>query len=94
MVIRSFKNKETRAVFDRNWSRRFPASILERAFEKLLILDAAEGLDDLRAPPGNRLEMLVGDRKGQHGIRINDQWRICFRWNNGDAFDVEIRGYH
>jgi len=58
------------------------------------MLDAAEGLNDLRVPPGNRLEKLLGDRSGQHSIRVNDQWRICFRWRSGDAFDVEIADYH
>jgi proteic killer suppression protein len=64
------------------------------ALRKLAILDAAESLEDLRVPPGNRLEKLAGDRKGQHSIRINDQWRICFRWSEGDAHDVEITDYH
>ena len=64
------------------------------ALRKLLILDGAEHLEDLRVPPGNRLEKLVGDRQGQHSIRINDQWRICFRWHQGDAIDVEITDYH
>lgn len=64
------------------------------ALRKLLILDGAERLEDLRVPPGNRLEKLVGDRQGQHSIRINDQWRICFRWHQGDAYDVEITDYH
>jgi len=68
--------------------------ILTAALRKLLILDAAECLDDLRVPPGNRLEKLKGDRDGQHSIRINDQWRICFRWEDGNAFDVEIVDYH
>ena len=64
------------------------------ALRKLRMLDAATGLDDLRVPPGNRLERLHGDRSGQHSIRINDRWRICFRWRGGDAHDVEIVGYH
>lgn len=64
------------------------------ALRKLLILDAADRLEDLRIPPGNRLEKLAGDRKGQYSIRINDQWRICFRWHQGDAYDVEIVDYH
>lgn len=61
---------------------------------KLVLIDAAERLDDLRVPPGNRLEALKGDRRGQHSIRVNDQWRICFRWSDGDAYDVEIVDYH
>jgi proteic killer suppression protein len=64
------------------------------ALRKLLLLDAAEQLDDLQAPPGNRLEKLAGDRKGQHSIRINDHWRICFRWHQGDAYEIEIVDYH
>lgn len=64
------------------------------ALRKLLLLDAAERLDDLQVPPGNRLEKLAGNRKGQHSIRINDQWRICFRWHQGDAYEVEIVDYH
>jgi proteic killer suppression protein len=64
------------------------------ALRKLLLLDAAESLDDLRVPPGNRLEKLAGDREGQYGIRINDQWRLCFRWEEGNALDVEIVDYH
>ena len=65
-----------------------------RAHRKLLLIDAAAGLNDLRVPPGNHLERLSGDRTGQHSIRINDQWRICFRWERGDAYDVEIADYH
>jgi proteic killer suppression protein len=64
------------------------------ALRKLLLLNAAEQLDDLQAPPGNRLEKLAGDRKGQHSIRINDHWRICFRWHQGDAYEIEIVDYH
>jgi toxin HigB-1 len=64
------------------------------AWRKLAILDAAERLDDLRVPPGNQIEKLSGDRRGEHSIRINDQWRICFRWSDGDAYDVEITDYH
>ncbi len=79
-VIRSFANENTEAVFHGRSVRRFPASISRVALRKLLILDAAEGLDDLRIPPGNRLEKLKGDRSGQYSIRINDQWRICFEW--------------
>jgi proteic killer suppression protein len=68
--------------------------VLRRALRKLLLLDAADSLDDLRIPPGNRLERLSGRRAGQHSIRINDQWRICFRWSRGDAYEVEITDYH
>lgn len=75
-------------------SRRLPADIQQTARRKLRMLNAAAGLDDLRIPPANRLEALKGERKGQYSIRINDQWRICFRWNDGAASDVEIVDYH
>jgi proteic killer suppression protein len=93
-VIRSFRSKETERLFNREAVQRFPPDILSVARRKLEILDAAERLQDLKVPPGNRLEKLSGDRMGQHSIRINDQWRICFRWNKGDAYDVEIVDYH
>lgn len=93
-MIRSFRDAETEKVFRRDPSRRLPPDLQRRAHRKLLVLDAADVLDELRIPPGNRLERLSGDRVGQYSIRINDQWRICFRWNRGDAFDVEITDYH
>ncbi|MHB0979191.1 MAG: type II toxin-antitoxin system RelE/ParE family toxin [Thermoleophilia bacterium] len=93
-MIRSFRDLDTERVFDRRGSTRFPPDICRTALKKLLMLDAAESLPDLRVPPGNRLERLSGDRKEQHSIRINDQWRICFRWKDGDALDVEIVDYH
>jgi proteic killer suppression protein len=93
-VIRSFKDPEAELIFKRERSRKLPQNILRPALKKLLVLDAADALTDLRIPPGNRLEKLSGDRKGQHSIRINDQWRICFRWKNGDALNVEIADYH
>jgi proteic killer suppression protein len=93
-VIQSFRDADTEKVFRRERSRRLPPDVLRRALRKLLLLDAADSLDDLRIPPGNRLERLSGNRKGQHSIRINDQWRICFRWSRGDAYDVEITDYH
>jgi proteic killer suppression protein len=93
-VIRSFRDVETRKVFEREWARKLPPEVQRRAHRKLLLLDAAERLEDLRVPPGNRLERLTGNRAGQHSIRINDQWRICFRWKEGDAHDVEICDYH
>jgi proteic killer suppression protein len=74
--------------------RRYPAELLRIMLRKLVALDAAEALDDLRIPPGNRLEKLRGDRAGQHSIRVNAQWRICFRWSEGDAYHVEIVDYH
>ena len=91
-MIRSFADKDTKRLFNDERVRRF-AAFERQARRKLLLLDAAASLDDLRIPPGNRLEALAGDRKGQHSIRINDQWRICFRWNDG-AHDVEIVDYH
>ncbi|MBI3794126.1 MAG: type II toxin-antitoxin system RelE/ParE family toxin [Nitrospinae bacterium] len=93
-MIRSFKDKNTRSIFERDVVRRFQKNISQRAFVKLIMIDAAERIEDLRLPPGNRLEALVGSRKGQHSIRINDKWRVCFRWEGGDAFDVEICDYH
>jgi proteic killer suppression protein len=93
-VIRSFRDKATRLVFERQPSRRLPSDLQRLALRRLLILDAAEELGDLRVPPGNRLEKLSGDRAGQYSIRINDRWRICFRWREGDAHDVEITDYH
>ena len=92
-MIASFKDKETRALFDERPVRRFRA--IERgARRKLLFLNQARSLDDVAALPGNRLEKLSGDRKGQYNTRINGQWRICFDWLDGDAFDVEIVDYH
>jgi proteic killer suppression protein len=93
-VIRSFRDRETEKVFERERSRRLPPDVQRRAHRKLLLVDAAEALDDLRVPPGNRLERLSGERDGQYSIRVNDQWRICFRWARGDAYDVEITDYH
>jgi proteic killer suppression protein len=92
-MIRSFRNKETERVFLREKSK-FARPLQRAALRKLLLLDAADSLDDLRVPPGNRLEKLVGDRDGQYSIRINDQLRICFEWRDGDAFEVEIVDYH
>jgi proteic killer suppression protein len=93
-MIKSFRCEETRKVFEREPSRKFSPTIHRAAHRKLLILDAAESLDDLRVPPGNRLEKLKGDRKGQYSVRINDRWRVCFRWVKGDAYEVEIADYH
>ena len=93
-MIRNFKCVETRGIFREEVSRRFPVQIQRVALRKLLQLNQARGLNDLRIPPGNRLEILKGKREGQHSIRINDQWRICFAWQNGDAFDGEIVDYH
>ena len=93
-MIRSFKVPQAERIFNRERSKGLPQRIHRMALKKLLLLDAADLLRDLRVPPGNRLEKLSGDRKGQHSIRINDQWRICFRWRNGDAHNVEIADYH
>jgi len=93
-MIKSFRNKETEKIFTRQFSARLPQNIHRAARKKLVILDAAPRLNDLRIPPGNQFEALKGDRKGQHSIRINDQWRICFKWSDGDAYDVEITDYH
>lgn len=93
-MIRTFADTDTQRVFSRERVRRWSTQLQRVALRKLLILDAAEELTDLRIPPGNRLEKLSGDRAGQHSIRINDQWRVCFRWSDGDADDVEIVDYH
>jgi toxin HigB-1 len=93
-VIRSFASAETERFFTTGRSRRLPPDIRERAVRRLTQLNAATSLNDLRSPPSNRLEALKHDRKGQWSIRINDQWRICFRFTEGDAFDVEIVDYH
>jgi len=93
-VIRSFRDKEAASLFARQPSRKLPHDIQRTAYRKLLMLGAAMDLQDLRAPFGNRLEALRGDRVGQHSIRINDQWRICFRWKDGNALDVGIVDYH
>jgi proteic killer suppression protein len=93
-MIRSFRDRETEKIFRRERSRRLPLEIQRVALRKLVVLDAAESLEDLRVPPANRLEKLSRDREGQHSIRINDQWRICFVWKDNDAYDVEITDYH
>ena len=93
-MIKTFKCKETEKIFNRNFSKKFPQNIQRVALRKLRMLNRAEILNDLKVPPANRLEVLRGDRKGRHSIRINDQWRICFTWNNGEVNDVEIVDYH
>lgn len=93
-VIRTFGNTETKRFWEDGRSRRLPAEIRKRAAMRLVQLDAATRLADLRLPPSNHLESLRADRAGQWSIRINDQWRVCFRFRNGDAFDVEITDYH
>ena len=93
-MIRSFSDKRAAAIFAGHAVRGLPMSIQQRARTKLLALDAAGRLDDLRAPPGNRLEALRGDHRGQHSIRVNDQRRVCFVWRDGSAWSVEIVDYH
>ncbi len=93
-MIVSFGDRETARLFDRQPVRRFPAALRAVMLRKLLLLDAAVALDELRVPPGNRLEKLKGDRAGQHSIRVNQQWRVCFRWRDGAAHAVEIVDHH
>ena len=93
-MIKGFGDREAERVFRRERSRRLPYGIQRIALRKLLQIGAATRLESLRVPPGNRLEALHGDRTGQHSVRINDQWRICFVWYNGDAYEVEIVDYH
>ncbi len=93
-MIKSFRDKDSRRVFLRERVRKFSRELQRVAQRKLVIIDGAESLEDLRVPPGNRLERLKGKRRGQYSIRINQQWRICFGWKNGDAFDVEVADYH
>jgi Plasmid maintenance system killer protein len=93
-MIKSFRGKETEKIFNRQFSGKLQQNIQRVARKKLVILDAAPELTDLRIPPGNQLEALKGTRKGQYSIRINGQWRICFKWSDGDAYDVEITDYH
>jgi proteic killer suppression protein len=93
-MIRSFKCKETEKVFQRQFSQKLPRKMQRMAFRKLRMLNRSIMLADLRVPPGNRLEKLHAKRKGQYSIRINEQYRICFRWRDGDAHDVEIVDYH
>jgi toxin HigB-1 len=93
-MIKSFRDAETERVVDRRFSRRLPSDIQSVALRKLRMLNNATDLTDLRKPPANRLEKLSGNREGQHSIRINDQWRICFVWRSGDAHEVEVCDYH
>jgi len=93
-MIAGFRDKETERLWQSGKNRRLPADLQRSAFKKLAILNAAVTLDNLKVPPGNRLEALRGDRAGQHSIRVNDQYRVCFVWRNGNAFEVEIVDYH
>ena len=93
-MIQEFSCKETEKIWTGKYSKKFPADMQERALRKLRQLDAAQALEDLKNPPGNRLEALKGDRSDQMSIRINQRWRICFKWNDGKAFQVHIIDYH
>jgi proteic killer suppression protein len=93
-VIKSFGDSETEKIYFREGSRKLPGDIQQIALRKLRMINNANSINDLRIPPANRLEKLIGKRSGQHSIRINDQWRICFIWKDSDAYDVEITDYH
>jgi addiction module HigA family antidote len=93
-MIKSFQDKEAEKIFNRIFSSKLPQNIQNIARRKLIMLDAAPDISALRIPPGNQLEVLKGDRKGQHSIRINSQWRICFKWRSGNAYNVSIVDYH
>ena len=93
-VIKNFKDKETEKIFNEEYSKKLPKNIQKRALIKLMLLDAAEVESDLESPPGNKYKKLEGKRKNEYSIRINDQWRICFKFNNGEATDVSIEDYH
>jgi proteic killer suppression protein len=93
-MIKSFKCKETEKLFDRKWENRIPREIQRVALRKLEYIKTATNVTDLRIPPGNHFEKLKGKRSGQYSIRINDQWRVCFNWKDGNAYNVEITDYH
>ena len=93
-MIRSFRCRETKRIFERRFSRKFPVNIQQRVFMKLNAIDSATRLEDLSLPPSNRLEALSGERNGQWSIRINDQWRLCFEWRDDNAEQVELVDYH
>lgn len=93
-MIRSFKGKDAEKIFNRVFVKKFATHLQDAALRKLVLIHTAGKLDDLQIPPGNQLEKLKGDRDGQFSIRVNDQFRICFRWEDGNAFDVEIVDYH
>jgi proteic killer suppression protein len=93
-LIRSFKERETEKIFNKFFSRKLPENIQRRAAIRLIAIDSSNDVNDLRIPAGNRLETLGGDREGQYGIRIDEQWRICFRWEGDNACDVEITDCH
>lgn len=93
-MIASFACRQTELLFRRLRPKRFPPEIMRVALRKLVMLDSAARLEDLRVPPGNRLEALRGDRQGQHSIRVNERWRVCFTWREGNAYQVEMVDYH
>jgi proteic killer suppression protein len=93
-MIKSIKDKETERVYNRSLSKKLPSDIQQVALRKLRMLNNAKSINDLRVPPANRLEKLKGDNENLYSIRINDQWRICFNWQNGNAYNVEIIDYH
>lgn len=93
-VIKTFSDKETEKIYNREYSKKLPQGIQRLAMKKLWMLDAAPDIISLKVPPGNRLELLHGSRKGQYSIRINNQWRICFKWHDGNSYNVEIVDYH
>jgi len=93
-MIKSFKGKETEKIYRKEVSRKIPRDIQQVAIRKLRMINNAKNINDLRIPPANRLEKLSGNRHGQHSIRINDQWRVCFVWRSGEAYEVEITDYH
>ena len=93
-MIRSFADRETEKVYNQTFSKKLPESIQKVALRKLIMIDNAANLGDLRVPPNNRLEALSGDREGQYSIRINEQYRVCFKWKDNDVYDVEIVDYH
>lgn len=94
MVIRSFRDKDTEATWHRGYVKKLSPELGKTAYNKMVLINAATNINDLRVPPGNRLEKLVGKRAGQHSIRVNDQWRICFTWVGTDAENVELTDYH
>jgi proteic killer suppression protein len=93
-VIKTFADRRTKELYETGRAKRFPSDVAKRAARKLEYVDLAKRLDDLRVPPGDRLHALEGDRKGQYSISINDEWRVCFRFEDGDAYEVEVCDYH
>jgi proteic killer suppression protein len=94
MVIRSFRDNATQAIWERRHTKAVGPELARAAYKKLLMIDAANTINDLRVPPGNRLEQLAGERHGQHSIRVNDQFRLCFTWNDNGADNIEFTDYH